>query len=237
MDRTGRGVRSALGVQEAAASTLAGGEAAGLAAQCHRPFRARAARIRRAGSVSRGRSIHALPPALSRSHRPPADSGGGRCLRRRRLAGGLRKARRSPAGLAALRRTLGASLAGSRPLRRHQWLRKRSPAQHLAVSRLGDQGAERWPALRRVYHRAGGRRPAAEGHPGAARRHRLQSQSHAQRGRRHRSAGVSLPRDGRSREHRGHHLAGPHRGLRAMSHPQVRSHPASGVLRGHGLAQ
>ncbi len=43
------------------------------------------------------------------------------------------------ARFAAIRRTLGAPLARPRALCRHEWLRERSSAQHLAVSGLGDQ--------------------------------------------------------------------------------------------------
>ena len=76
----------------------------------------------------------------------------------------LRAARRSPAGLAALWRALGASLARSRPLRRQQRLREGRPADDVEVPRLGDQGAERRHAVRPVHDRADRRRHAAQRH-------------------------------------------------------------------------
>ena len=71
-------------------------------------------------------------------------------FRRRHVARRLRATGRSPAGLAPLRRALGAALARRGALRRKQRLRNQhGPAERLAVSRLGDRGAQRRHALSR----------------------------------------------------------------------------------------
>ena len=81
---------------------------------------------------------------------------------RRHQARRLRPSRRSAAGLAGLRRALGAPVARPRALRRHQRLRKRQSPQHLAVSRLGDRRAQPRHAVRSVHDRTDRRRHAAK---------------------------------------------------------------------------
>ena len=83
------------------------------------------ARLEAAGSspVAAGRPADPDPPRHVRPDRAAADARGGRRLRGRPVARRLRPPGRPPAGLAALRRALGAALARRRPLRRHQGLR------------------------------------------------------------------------------------------------------------------
>ena len=86
----------------------------------------------------RGRSPHTDPPALARFAGIAANTGRNSCLSRRRSSRRLRIAGRPAAGVAALWRTLGPSLAGPRPLRRQRRLRKGlSPPLRLALSQLG----------------------------------------------------------------------------------------------------
>ena len=81
-----------------------------------------------------------------------------------------------------------------------------------------------------VHHLAAGGRPAAQRDARAAARHRLQPASHAEPGRRHRPGGVP----GRVRRRPGADARAriPRRDARvcAVPRPQVRPHPAAGVL-------
>ena len=106
---------------------------------------------------------HADPPGVLRPHRPAADARGGRRVRRRRVARRLREAGRSAAGVAALRRALGAALARRGPLRRGPGphLRREAEDAGLALPRLGHRGVQRRHALRPVREAADRRRPAA----------------------------------------------------------------------------
>ncbi len=93
----------------------------------------------------------AVAPRLFRPDRTAADSGPTRCVSERCLARRLRAGDRLVAGLSALRRTLGATLAGRGPICRHQQLRaRRREAACLAISRLRHPLAERRQALRSV---------------------------------------------------------------------------------------
>ena len=124
------------------------------------------ARLAREAAESRRRPIrHAHPAGHARSDRPAADARRGRCLPRRRVAGGLREGRRSAARVAALRRADGGPTGSTRPaLRRHERLSERRRAVHVAVARLGDRRLQQQPAVRPVHDRATRRRPAAERH-------------------------------------------------------------------------
>ena len=108
-----------------------------------------------------------------------------RGARRRRCR--VRAGRRSAAGLAALRRAMGAAVARPGALRRLARLREGSAARDVAVSRLGDRRAQPRHAVRSVHDRAARRRPAAGSDDGSADRDRLPSQHDDQRGGRHRS--------------------------------------------------
>ena len=86
----------------------------------------------------------------------------------------LRKARRSPARLAALRRTSGAPLARSRALRRQRRLPERQDApQYVPLSRLRDQGLQRGQALFTLSSGADRRRRDRARRSGCPRRDRL----------------------------------------------------------------
>ena len=75
----------------------------------------------------------------------------------------LRAVGRPAAGVAPLRRTLGAALARRGPLRRLQRLHDRQRPLDLEISRLGDRRLQPRPAIRRFVDRAVGRRPARRG--------------------------------------------------------------------------
>ena len=103
-----------------------------------------------------------------------------------RLAPGVRTRRRSPAGLAAIRRALGPALARRRPLRRRARpdpvaRRERFP-RSLAIPRLGRRRFQPRPAVHGVHPVPGRRRPAAAAaarrdQQGRAGRHRACSPS------------------------------------------------------------
>ena len=135
----------------------AGGVACVVAEDRHRPLHARASRARGAGAGARGRQAHADPPRDARSDRPAADARGDRGVRAGRVARRVREGGRSPARLAALRRALGPALArrralrrGRLPLARPEAARLQPVPERLPVSRLGDQGVQRRPAVRPV---------------------------------------------------------------------------------------
>ena len=108
--------------------------------------------------------------------------------------GRIRASRRSPPGLAALRRAVGASVARPRALRRLERLREGRAAHDVEVPRLGHRRAQSRHAVRPVHGRAARRRHAAERDAGTARRDRVPSQHAAQPGR---AASTSRKRAGR----------------------------------------
>ena len=111
-----------------------------------------------AGGTARG-SPHARAPGVPRPDWPAADARSDGGVPRRHGAGLVGTVDRHAARLAALRRAMGPSLAGCRPLRRYQRLRGRPrPAQHLALSRLCHPLTQQRQALQRVPHRTGGGR-------------------------------------------------------------------------------
>ncbi len=146
--------------------------------------------------------------------------------RRRRL----RAARRPPAGLAALWRTLGSALARPCALCRLQRLQHRHAAADLEVPRLGSRRRQPRPAFRSVRHRAAGRRPAAGRDARSAHRHRFPSQHADQRGRRHRPGAVPRRVGRRPRQHDGLGLPRPDSRLLPVPRPQVRSAVAARIL-------
>ncbi len=230
--RAGEGGRAAhpsgrarvLGVQAGGSRRRAEAEDAGLGHERDR----RVPRVGDGGerreAVAGGRSAHADPPRLPRHARPAAVAGRGRGLRRRQVARGVDEGRRRRARVAGVRRTVGAALDGSGPLRGlgRVRVRRRSP-EHVSVSRLPDGGVQQGQAVRPV-------------HQGAARRRRV----HA-RGRRSDDCD-RLPAArpvggrhaaGRARRSRGRLDADVHRDdreLRAVPQPQVRPDPAEGLL-------
>ena len=154
-----------LGLPAAPPPRAARGDRRRLAAERDRPVRPGRAGGEGPQAGARRRQGHARSPALFRPHRPAADARGGRRVRRRHDAGGLRGARGSPAGLAPLRRALGPPLARRGPLRRVADAPRLRPRGGLAVPRLRDRRVQRRPALRPLRPRAGRRRPAARGEP------------------------------------------------------------------------
>ena len=109
------------------------------------------------------RPAHADPPGDVRPDRPAADAGGGRGVRRRRLARRVREGGRPAARLARLRRAVGPPLARRRALRRHRRAatatsRSRTPYRYrdYVIDAL-----QRRQAVRPVPARADRRRPAA----------------------------------------------------------------------------
>ena len=141
----------------------AAGSASGIApgAQPHRCLRGRQAGGEEADAVAGGGCGDLDPPAHLRSARPAAHVGRDSGLRRRPLAGRLREAGRPAARLAALRRALGAALAGCGALRRIARLRQgQAAAQCLAVSRLRDPRVQRGQAVRALRGGATRRRRA-----------------------------------------------------------------------------
>ena len=108
------------------------------------------------------------PPRDVRPDRSAAHAGGDRRVPRRSIARRVRPGRRSAAGLAALRRALGAALDGRRPLRRHGRRQRRLPDPGSGpLPRLHHRLVQRRQAVRPVRPRAAGRR-----HPGATGRRR-----------------------------------------------------------------
>jgi len=79
----------------------------------------------------------------------------------------------TPPRIATVRGTSGAVLARCRAVRRFPRLPHRLESGHLGLSRLGGSLVQPEPAVRRVHHRAVGRRSPARAHPGSADRHRL----------------------------------------------------------------
>ena len=113
-----------------------------------RPARARGARARRprpsAATLIRRVTLDltGLPPTPRRGRRVPAPTPS---------PDAYETGRRSPAGLAALRRADGDPLARRRPLRRHQRLSDRRRAHHVALARLGDRRLQPQHAVRPVH--------------------------------------------------------------------------------------
>ena len=140
--------QGALGVCETSAARAACGRQARMGPQSDRPVRAGAPGKRKAFAVGGGEQGDAAASRHAGSDRPAADAGRSRCVHGRPLERRVRARRRSTARVAALRRTLGAPLAGPRALCRHQRPRKGQPPRHLEVPRLGDRRAESRYAVR-----------------------------------------------------------------------------------------
>ena len=124
LDRRGRRVSRALGVRAAGQACDAGRRQRASIIWCGE-------RLGRSGTavLARSRSPHAREAAVLRPDRPAAEAGRGRRLRRRRIAPGVRQPGREVAGLAAVRRTDGDSVAGRGPLCRHDRLPLGQPAR------------------------------------------------------------------------------------------------------------
>ncbi len=195
---------------------------------------------RRAGPRGSGRSSDTDPPGDVRPDRTSADSCRDRCLPRRPLADGLRTLDRSAARLAALRRALGAALAGRGPVLREPWIRIRSyPRPCLALSRLRDRQPQRRPAVFPIRRGAGRRRRAGADEPRGDQRHGVP-------GRRALGPGEPDPEErhdaaagarGGARGHgRGRRpdLPRAHRQLCPMPRSQVRPGPPAGLLPDQG---
>ena len=128
----------------------------------------------RGSRLARRRPARPDPPRDVRPDRAASDPGRGRGLRRRPVPRGVRQRGRSPAGLAPLRRALGAPLARRGALCRHQGLclrtRRRYPysytyRDYVIRSFNDDRPYDRFlrRADRRRPARPGGRPPAAGG--------------------------------------------------------------------------
>ena len=150
--------------------------------------------------------------------------------------GRLGTADRAAARLAALRRALGAALDGRGPLRRLDGVRAGlPPRQRVAVPRLHHQRLQPGQALQPVPARADRRRRARPRHRRDPHRHRVPAGG----------AAGELPREGQPRaaarlsgRRAGDSGArGPRhdRALRAVPRPQVRPHPAEGLLQHAGV--
>ena len=116
--------------------------------------------------------------------------------------------RRSAARLAALRRTLGAAVARSRALRRHQRLREGRPPRASGSTATGSstRSTADMPFDQFTIEQiAGDMLPDAT--DAQQHRHRLSSQHDDQRRRRRRSGRVDVRGARRSRQHHGHGLA------------------------------
>ena len=100
-------IRHALGLRRTRAAGTARGQKHDLAAQRDRSIRARAPRAGRSRAVARSRSLHVDSPRLVRSDGPAAEPRGGRSVRQRRIARGLREARRQAARFAATTASAG----------------------------------------------------------------------------------------------------------------------------------
>ncbi len=203
VDRPGGEVRGTLGLRQAGAEAVPGGQGQELAAQRHRPLGAGPAGAGGVGAGAGGRQGDAAAPGQPRPDRPAADAGGAGRLPQGRFAGRLREGRGSAAGVAGLRRTRGPLLARPGPLRRHQRLREGRPPHRLALPRLGHQRLQPEHAVRRIHRRADRRRPAAQRHDRTEDRHRLPPQHDGQHRGRHRRRGV--PRRGRRGPRQHHH--------------------------------
>ena len=241
LDRPGRGLprerlggaqgsQTALGLQGGGEPGAAGGQAGRLGAQSGGHLHPRPPRSRVADAVAGSRTHHPAAPALPGPHRPAAHRRRRRRLPHRRRSGFLRKAGRPPARLAALRRALGPALARCRALRRQRRLREGQAAQRVLLPRLGHQFTQPRPALRPLYRRSARRRSAAARDPGRGHSHRLPAQFDDQRGGRCRPRAVPHGGDVRPHGDRGAEHPRSDHPVRAVPQPQVRSHPAGGLL-------
>ena len=126
-------------------------------------------------AVAPSTAAGAAAARLLRPDRPAADGRRTRRIRRRSQRRPLRSHRRSPAGLAALRRALGPALARRRPLRRHEGLRlRRKTATTRARTRIaiGSSPAST-PIGRSTSSSSPKSRPTRSGDPSCAAGHRL----------------------------------------------------------------
>ena len=201
-----------------------------LATHANRSLRAGTPREGRPRSRHRRGQAHADPPRHAGPDRVAADAGGDRRLREGRLARCVRQGRRSPARVAALRRNVGAPLARRRALWRGRLSEPRPDGARLQpvpecvpVSRLGDQGVQRRPAVRPVRQGAARRRSARREdprpHAAGARVPRPRAVVLRQR----RGGGHARRRAARSRGRGVARLPRPDGRLRALPRPQVRS--------------
>ncbi len=92
---------------------------------------------RTAAAFGRSRQAHDPAPRHARPHRAAAYAGGARGVPGRSVSRRIRAGRRSPARLAALWRALGAPVAGSRALRRHQRPREGQPPRRSGNTATG----------------------------------------------------------------------------------------------------
>ena len=150
--------------QQAAAPAVPSGS---VGPQRHRSVRAGTAQSRGADALAAGRQGNADQPRDADADRAAADTGGGGRVPEGQESAGVREARRSAARLDGVRRARGRAVA------RHRAVcgERRVPGRHarpaaLAVSRLGDHGAEQEHAVRPVCDVAAGGRSAAEPHEG-----------------------------------------------------------------------
>ena len=148
-----------------------GQQNAAWAAQRRSIVRAGAAGGGRGRAVAGSRPAHARPPALLRPHRPAADAGRSRRVRRRQAPRCLRASSSTGCSPRRLRRADGDVVVRPGAVRRHGRLPRRPGAPHHAVPRLRHQVVQRQPAVRPVHDRAARRRPAAESDDVAAHRH------------------------------------------------------------------
>ena len=178
MDRPGRGVRPALGLQAGHSSRAAQRQQRLVCPQRHRPVRAGDAAGQGLRAGAGGRSPHADPPPVVRPHRASANVGAGAGVCRRSVAACRREAGRPSAGQSALRRAHGGVLARPRALRRHNGLPLRQCADQAALPRVRHQRLQRQSGVRPVHARAARRRPDARRHAAPAHRLRLQPAEH-----------------------------------------------------------
>src|SRR5262249_35809402 len=136
------GPRETLGLRRARAADGALSHESELVPNSNRFFCPGPARARKAVSGAGSGSKNARAARLPCADWSAAAAGAGERIRERSAARRLRARRRRAAGVAALRRALGAALAGPRALRRLERVSARRVPRRVAVSRLGDRRDE-----------------------------------------------------------------------------------------------
>jgi len=187
------------------------------------------------------RSPNAAAPRDVRPDGLAPDAGRNRRVRFRQIDERLRKSRAPATGLAALRRALGAALAGPGAVRRNARARIRfRNSQRLSLPRLRDSRVERRSAVQPVRRRTYRGRFARTAPQSGRRQQRIDRGHRLVLFRRGRAlaggrAGRRSVADRQSDRRVRQDVSGADGQLRALPRPQVRRHLDQGLLRAGGL--